>query len=129
MLSNNNKLLKSIETKPGFFNRLWPRTLFKCFILIEIALKKLTLTLFRMVGGGGKKAPYQFFPETSTNVGISPPKTLWVLVSTLLPHCCKISSSYLVPDRNYWTWAKTTPQKSVFSGQILIKLGLWELLS
>ena len=51
------------------------------------------------------------------------PKTFWFLVLTLLPHWCKISSLYLMPVPNYWT--KTTPQKSAFSGQILIKLRLW----
>ena len=31
-----------------------------------------------------------------------------------MPHWCKISSLYLVPVPNYWTWTKTTGQKKRF---------------
>ena len=75
--------------------------------------------------GWGQKVPLPvFFPVTSTTEEL-PAKTFWLLVLTLLPHCCKTSSSYLVPVPYYWTWTNTTPQKSDFSGQILKKLRLW----
>ena len=83
------------------------------------------LTLFRMGRRVGKKVPpTSFSPVTSTNVGISPQNFLTFSFNPLID-CCKISSLYLVPVPNYWTWTKTTPQKSDFSGQILIKLRLW----
>ena len=31
-----------------------------------------------------------------------------------MPQWSKISSSYLVPTPNYWTWARTTPQKKQY---------------
>ena len=37
----------------------------------------------------------------------------------------EISSLYLVPVPSYGIKTKTSPQKSGFSGQILIKLRLW----
>ena len=66
--------------------------------------------------GGGKKTPIpptRFSSVTSSNVGISP-QNFWLLVLTLLTDWCKISSFYLVPVPNYWTWTKTTPQKKRF---------------
>ena len=75
------------------------------------------LTLFRI--RRSRKALHTSFSSlTSTNVGISP-KTFWLLVLTLLPHWYKISSSYLVPVPNYWTWTKTNPQKSSFIADII----------
>ena len=74
-------------------------------------------TLLRTRGKGRDKKvlpPTSFSPVTSTNVGISP-KTFWILVLTIFPHWCKISSLYLVPVPNYWTWTKTTPQTKPFS--------------
>ena len=65
---------------------------------------------------GGKKPPpppTSFSPVASTNVGFSL-QTFWHLVLTLLPHCCKISSSCLLPVQNCWTITKTTPQKKQF---------------
>ena len=68
-------------------------------------------TLFRMGGGGSAKR----FPDSF-------PQHFWLLVLFIFPHSCKISGPYLVPVSNYWTWAKTTPQKIGFSGQIRVKL-------
>ena len=70
---------------------------------------------------GQKGLHTSFSPVTSTNVGTSPKtfwllvliKIFWLLVLIVFPHWCKISVSYLVPVPNYWTWTKTTPQKSV----------------
>ena len=47
-----------------------------------------------------------------------------LIVSILLPRWCKISRPYLVPVPvpSYWTWTLTPLEKSVFSGQIFIKL-------
>ena len=79
----------------------------------------MILTLFKIGedGGGvcGKKAPSptSFSSVTSGNLRISP-KTFWLLVLILLPHWCKISSLYLVPVANYWTWTNNTPQKKQF---------------
>ena len=42
------------------------------------------------------------------------PKNFLLLVLTILPHWCKISSLYLVAVSNYWTWTKTTSQKKRF---------------
>ena len=39
-----------------------------------------------------------------------------------MPHWCKISSSYLVPVRNYYTWTKTTPQEKRFFWSNLYKI-------
>ena len=72
------------------------------------------LTLFRMGGGGGLKGPipaFHLYLLRTQDLGL---KTLWLLVLTLLPHYCKISSLYLGPVPNYWTWTKTTPQKKLF---------------
>ena len=94
--------------------------LYVCCIFSE----HLFLTLFRMGGQKAPPPPTSFSPVTSTNVVISP-KTFWLLVLTLLPHWCEISSLYLVPVSNYWIWTKATPQQKQFFGQILIKLRLW----
>ena len=59
---------------------------------------RLHLTLFRMEGK--KATPTSFSPATSTDIGFGP-KTFWLLVLTLLPHWCKISSLYLVPVPNH----------------------------
>ena len=69
------------------------------------------LTLFRM-RGAKKAAPTSFSFVTSAKVGNRPRN--WILFLSLLPLLCKISSSYLVPVPNYWTWTKTTPQKKRF---------------
>ena len=54
--------------------------------------------------GWGEKTPStSFSPVTSTNIGTSPPHNFLLLVLTLLPHWCKISSLYLVPVPNYST--------------------------
>ena len=78
---------------------------------------EVTLTLFRT---GAKRTLTSFSLVFSVNVEIIPQNFL-----TLLTHWCKISRPYLVPVPNYWTWTKTTPQKSVCFGQVLIKLRLW----
>ena len=57
-------------------------------------------------GWGKKASATSFSPVTSTNVRISL-KTFWLLVLTLLTDWCKISSLYLVPVPDYWTWTKT----------------------
>ena len=60
-------------------------------------------------GGGGwqKGLPTSSSPVTSTNVGISL-EIFLTLVLTILPHWSKISSLYLVPSPNYWTWTNAT---------------------
>ena len=106
--------------------------LFKCFYIFSVcdALKTVKnskpsatiVTLFRMGGAGGrgggaKKAPYQFFPVTSINVGISPQIFLTFSFNPKgkrLPNWSRISKSYLVPVPNYWTWMKTIPLKRWF---------------
>ena len=50
------------------------------------------LTLFGM-GGGGGKAPYQFFPYNLYKQELVP-KNFLLLVLILLPHWCKILRSY-----------------------------------
>ena len=61
-------------------------------------------------------------------------RTFWLLVLTLLPRWCKISSLYLVPVQNYWTWAKTAYQKnwffwsSPYKIEVLITFDLIEML-
>ena len=65
-----------------------------------------------------------FSPATSTKIEISPKNLLTFSYTTLLQHWCKFPRSYLVPVINYWTWAKSTPQKIDFSAQFLIKLRL-----
>ena len=61
-------------------------------------------------------------------------RTFWLLVLTLLPRWCKISSLYLVPVQNYWTWAKTASQKnwffwsSPYKIEVLITFDLIEML-
>ena len=109
-----NKSLYNVDQPIDFWNR--SINLFK-------DISEQVLTLFRMGGG-----PTSFSPVTSTNIRFGP-QTSWLLVLTLLPHYCKISSLYLVPVPNYWTWTKNTLQKSDFFGQILIKLRLWQLFS
>ena len=100
--------------------------MWKYLLQISISIKPIR------DGGGETPAPYQFSSVTSRNVGISAENFLTfifnpfaTLVWNFMPHLCEISSLYLVPDPNYWTLTKTTPQKSDFSGQILIKLSLW----
>ena len=54
-------------------------------------------------GGGGKMAlTTSFSPVISTMLELDP-KMFRILVLTLLPRQCKISSSYLVPVPNYCT--------------------------
>ena len=87
-------------------------------------------------GGGGHTAPPPtkspplpvFPPVTSTNVGISP-KTLWILVLSLLLHWCKISSLYLTSVPNYRTWTTTTRQKNQFFWWNTYKLEVMIILS
>ena len=66
--------------------------------------------------GWGQKDPLPsigFSPVTSRKVGISPQNFLNFSIN-FLPHCCIISSLYLVPIPNYLTWTKITPQKKRF---------------
>ena len=42
-------------------------------------------------GGMTKRPPTGLSPITSTNIGISPPKSFWLLILALLSHWCKIS--------------------------------------
>ena len=62
-------------------------------------------------GWGAKRTSQltSFSSETSANAGVSPQN---VLTFNFNPF----------PVPNYWSWTKTTPQKSGFSGQILVKL-------
>ena len=62
---------------------------------------------------GTKKPPTSFSSVTSTNVGISPQNFL-ILVLTLLPHLCEISSPYLMPSYIIELGAKSIPQKNWF---------------
>ena len=71
------------------------------------------LSLFKKGGRGGrvqKSPPTSFSPVTSTNVRISHQDFL-SFSFTLLTDWCKISSLYLLPVADYWTWTKTTLQK------------------
>ena len=77
-----------------------------------LRISYFTLTLFRI---WGKKAPLAVFPLQLLQRYQLGPKTFWLLILTLFPHWCKISSSYLLPVPNYWTWPKTTHQKKRFS--------------
>ena len=81
----------------------------------------MLLTLFRMTR---RKIPSttNFFPLTSINVRMTPPKTFWLLVLTLLSLWCKILSSYLASVPNYRNWTKTTTQKKRFFWSNLYKL-------
>ena len=103
---------------PLYIGFLWPPPLLNIGFLLKIGLfsepQKFKVLLFP--------------PVTSINVKITL-KTCWLLLLTLLPHWCKLSRPYLVPVPNYWTWIKANTEKSVFSGQILIKLRLWSLIS
>ena len=103
---------------PLYIGFLWPPPLLNIGFLLKIGLfsepQKFKVLLFP--------------PVTSINVKITH-KTCWLLLLTLLPHWCKLSKPYLVPVPNYWTWIKANTEKSVFSGQILIKLRLWSLIS
>ena len=103
---------------PLYIGFLWPPPLLNIGFLLKIGLfsepQKFKVLLFPHV--------------TSINVKITL-KTCWLLLLTLLPHWCKLSRPYLVPVPNYWTWIKANTEKSVFSGQILIKLRLWSLIS
>ena len=76
-------------------------------------LKQLQWGTFQPIQGGGKKAPYQFFPVSSTNVESSFPD-FWLLVWTIFPNWCKMLRSLLVPVLNYWTWTKCNPEIKVF---------------
>ena len=66
-------------------------------------------------------------PHTHTNTHTThtkfAPVTLWLLVSTFLPHVCKISRSYLLPVPNHLIWTKSTPQKMVFMVKFLWNWG------
>ena len=71
------------------------------------------LSLFNPIQDGGE-VPLPVFPLQLLQTYGLVPKTLWLLVLTLLPHLCKISSLYLTPVPNYWTWTKTTSLKKQF---------------
>ena len=76
---------------------------------------------------GEQKGPRTIFSSvTSTNVRISPHNFLTYSFDLFVTPG---SIPYPVPVPNYWTWAKITPQKIVFSGQIFIQLRLWEFIS
>ena len=67
-------------------------------LLTESLDRKRHLALFRM--GSAKRLPYLFFPCNFSYVRISPRNKT---VLTLLPDCCKIPMTYLVPVANYLT--------------------------
>ena len=97
-------------------------------LLDEIFPDKVHLTFMKFLNKSPtpfpsqtKKTPY---PLPPINIGIRP-RNSWLIISTSLPHLCKISRPYLVQVPNYWTWTKSIPQKIGFSGEILIKLRLW----
>ena len=141
-------VLKTENSSPHIFWRLAGMVLFSgyflsCTLLLrelrqrffELDLKHCTLTknpLRRLnpiqdEGGGGaaQRPPVPVFPLYFLQTKELAPKSFWLLLLTLLPYWCKISSLNLAPIPNYWTWTRTTPKKSAFSGQILIKLRLW----
>ena len=80
---------------------------------------KLMSAAFYLIQDGG----VSFSSLTSPNVRLAP-KTFWLLVSTILRRWCKISSSYLIPVSNYWTWTKTTPQNKPFFWSNPYKIGV-----
>ena len=84
-------------------------------ILNNLSLRHLTLFRMDGEGRGWQKAPSptSSLPVTSTNVGISHHSFL-TFIFNILPHWCKISSLYLVPVPNYWTWTWTTLQNKRF---------------
>ena len=79
------------------------------------------LNSFRNSGRGYKRDPYaptRFLSFTS-KVHMKLQKCS-LLVLRLLPFCCKISRSCLVPVLNYEIWTKAT-QKNGFSGHFFVK--------
>ena len=70
------------------------KILFKIFIL---------LTLFRMGQGGQEEGPLPVLTLQLLQTLELATKTFWLLVLILLPYWCKLSRSYLVAVRNYWT--------------------------
>ena len=93
---------------------------YKKYMICVISFGKFSVVLLAFTCAraiGHKKGPsISFSPVTFTNVELSPytPKTFWPLVLTFLPHWCKISRSYLAQIPNYWTWTKTTLEKTWF---------------
>ena len=73
-----------------------------------------SLALFRMGEEGSKRPSLPVFILQLPRTYELAHKTFWILVLTLLPHCCKIWSPYVVPVPNYWTWTKATLQKKLF---------------
>ena len=102
----------------GTFSSLMIKYFVKTFINIRFASEVyLFLALFRL-GGWGEGVrkpplPTSFSPVISIIVGLAH-KTFWLVFITLLIDWCKISSLYLVPVPNYWTWTKTAPEKKRF---------------
>ena len=73
------------------------------------------LLLFWMGEKARPPLPYQFFPSTSTNVGVSPKNFMTVsCFNPTLSHWYKVSRPCLVPIPSYWTWTKRTPEKLGF---------------
>ena len=72
-----------------------------CWTIFQLAIVRTHfLTLFRN-GGGGKKAPYQFFPVTSTNVRISPQN---VLTLTFNPFAILVQNFKVIPNASPKLW-------------------------
>ena len=80
----------------------------RCLLFMLISFHNKLFYLNPIQHGEGKKDLLPVFP-LQLLVG-----TFWLLVFTLLPYWCKISSPYLVSIPNYWTWTKSTIQKYWF---------------
>ena len=91
--------------------------IFLCFFSISLAL-------FRMGEKGSKRPSLPVFILQLLHTYELAHKTFWILVLTLLPHCCKIWRPYLVPVPNYWTWTKATSQKRLFFWSNSYKIGV-----
>ena len=90
---------------------------YECWMNVELRnIRSWTLLLLFWMGEKARPPlPYQFFPSTSTNVGVSPKNFMtFSCFNPTLSHWYKVSRPCLVPIPNYWTWTKRTPEKLVF---------------
>ena len=107
---------------PNVFSSMMTVTVQASSILQEIKWQNLSSVL--MVFTGQESAKFNAIQDGRKGKAQQVPilnflNTFWLLVFIFLPHCSKISGSYLVPVPNYWRSTKTTPQNQ-FSEQICI---------